>query len=90
MILELNTSNYISALGCHSAFFFFTFFLTIKTFSQKQLLDILRREIFAQADALTNVVGKWPARNSGFRVHSYSIWYLAEDPSAQHGDLQPY
>lgn len=54
MILELNTSNYISALGCHSAFFFFT----IKTFSQKQLLDILRGEIFAQADALTNVVGK--------------------------------
>lgn len=30
---------------------------------------------------------KWPMRNTSYSVHSYSIWYLAHDPSAKHNDL---
>lgn len=30
---------------------------------------------------------KWPMCNTSYSVHSYSIWNLADDPSAKHSDL---
>lgn len=45
-----------------------------------------RRNVYTgQAKALINVQGNMC--NTSYCVHSYSMWYLAHDPSAKHNDL---